>query len=263
MGDGGPATSAKLSGPWGTAWDAAGNLYIADSYNHRVRKVAHDGTITTIAGNGTATYSGDGSQATSAGLKSPIEVTVDVSGTLYIVDGQDNRIRKVTPAGIISTVAGNGSEGFAGDGGPATQAKLAYPHGLAVDPSGNLYIGDSRNGRIRKVTQAGIITTFAGNGATTNSGDGGSALAAGIAYPTKLIFDPSGSLYFPADARIRRIAPNGIITTVAGNGDRDTYGDGGPATSAALKNPSSIIFDGSRNLYIADEYRLRKVWALP
>jgi uncharacterized protein (TIGR03437 family) len=267
-GDGGPATSAKLS-PWGVAVDGSGNLYITDFYDSVIRKVAAaTGIITTVAGNGTFGYSGDGGPATTAQLAEPSGVAVDGSGNLYIADWDDHVIRKVTAAtGIITTVAGNGSPGYSGDGGPATGAQLACPWGVAVDGSGNLYLADTGYYRIRKVAAAGTITTVAGNGRQyAYSGDGGPATSAQLALPYGAAVDGSGNIYIADwdDNAIHRVAAaTGIITTVAGNGSGGYSGDGGPATSAQLSGPAGVAADGSGNIYIADEYNnvIRKVAA--
>ena len=177
-GDNGPATSAELAGPTGVALDASGNLYIADYGNNRIRKVSPSGIITTVAGNGTDGFSGDNGPATSAELADPWGVALDASGNLYIADIYNNRIRKVSPSGIITTVAGNGTGGYSGDNGPATSAELYDPSGVALDASGNLYIADYGNDRIRKVSPSGIITTVAGNGTVGYSGDNGPATIA-------------------------------------------------------------------------------------
>src|SRR5438552_723994 len=185
-GDGGAATGASLNQPRGVALDASGNLYIADQFNHRIRKVdGGAGIITTVAGNGSYAFAGDGGAATGASLNQPRGVALDASGNLYIADQSNLRIRKVDAAsGIITTVAGNGSPAFAGDGGAATSASLNEPSGVALDASGNLYIADQFNHRIRKVAAAtGIITTVAGNGHTPFAGDGGAAAGASLYYP--------------------------------------------------------------------------------
>ncbi len=207
-GDGGPANQARLSTPTDVATDGAGNVYIADSVNSRVRKVSPTGVISTVAGGALLpTFSGDGGAATAAGLFLPGGLAVDNTGNLYIADIGNNRIRKVSPAGIISTVAGNGTKGFSGDGGPATSAALnlfGNHIGLAIDSTGNLYIPDFSNHRIRKVDSAGIITTIAGNGIAGFSGDGNPATTAGINSPTGVAVDAAGSLYI-ADGLNRRI----------------------------------------------------------
>src|SRR6266850_2093795 len=221
-------------------------------------------TINTVAGGG----AGDGGAATSASLNRPYGVALDASGNLYVADYLNNRIRKVTAAtGILTTVAGNGSPTFAGDGGAATGASLSGPAGVALDASGNLYIADYFNARIRKVAAAtGIITTVAGNGTATFAGDGGAATSASLSYPYGVALDASGNLYIPdsGNQRIRKItATTGIITTVAGNGINTFAGDGGAATSASLSSPTGVALDASGNLYIADygNQRIRKVAA--
>jgi len=262
-GDGGSATSAQLSNPLGVAIDSSGNLYITDTGNHRVRKVSPSGIITTIAGTGVSGYSGDGGEATSAQLYVPRGIAIDSSGNLYIADQWNHRIRKITPAEIITTVAGTGTSGYSGDGGSATLARLYNPVGVAIDSSGNLYIGDGSNGRVRKISPSGIITTVAGNGIWGYSGDGGSATSAQLNYPTGVVIDSSGNLYI-ADTynnRIRRVDTSGIITTVAGNGIAGYSGDGGSATSAQFYYPFGVATDSSGNLYIGDYYnhRIRKI----
>ena len=248
-GDNGPATSAQLNGPAGLFVDAAGNLYIADSGNNRIREVSN-GVITTVAGNGTAAFGGDNGPATSAQLNGPAGLFVDAAGNLYIADRANNRIRKVAN-GVITTVAGNGTEGFgsSGDNGAATSADLNQPQGVAEDTSGNLYIGDTGNDRIRKVTN-GMITTVAGNGKAGFSGDNGPATSAELAGASGVAVDSAGNLYIAdtGNRRVRKVA-NGVITTVAGNG---LIGDGGPAIGAQLNSPEGVAVDAVGNLYIAD-----------
>jgi uncharacterized protein (TIGR03437 family) len=254
-GDGGPATSAQLSQPIGVAVDASGNIFIADVSNSRIRKVTPQGTITTVAGSSSAGFSGDGGPATLAQLNGASGVAVDALGNIFIGDDQNSRIRKVTPQGTITTVAGNGSRGFSGDGGPATSAQLA-PVGVAVDGSGNIFIAD--NGRIRKVTPQGTITTVAGRGSGGFGGDGGPATSAGLA-PVGVAVDASGNLLIAdwGNNRIRKVTPQGIITTVAGEGAYGFSGDGGPATAAKLQDPRGIAVDPSGYVLFADLYNNR------
>ena len=211
-GDGKPAISAELTQPSGVAVDTAGNVYIADLNNQRVRKVTTDGTITTVAGNGTAGFSGDGKPAISAELNDPSGVAVDSAGNLYIADSNNQRVRKVTTDGTITTWAGNGTAGFSGEKVPATTAELNHPIGVAVDNAGNLYIGDFNNQRVRKVSTDNTITTVAGNGTAGFSGDGGAATSAELNQPEGVAVDSTGNLYI-ADSnnhRVRMVSgPNG------------------------------------------------------
>jgi uncharacterized protein (TIGR03437 family) len=329
VGDGGPATSAALSDAEGVAVDSAGNVFIADSNDHRVRKVGTDGTISTIAGDGFPGFVGDGGPATAARLNTPYGIAVDTAGNLYIADLGNNRIRMVNPAGTITTVsgtdtlqaprnvaldsagnlyisefggahvwmlaaggtlqniAGTGVAGFGGDGAPATSAQLSFPCGLAFDSSGNLYIADSSNNRVRKVA-GGIITTVLG------TGDAGAALPNQLNLPTGVAVDSAGNLDV-ADSnnqRIQQLTPAGAINTlpgvgrdlaadasgdlfiaggayvfeltsslvektIAGDGAYSFAGDGGPAASARLNGPVAIALDATGVLYIADQKNLR------
>ncbi len=262
-GDGGPATSAQLNYPAGLAVDAAGSLFICDPWNNRIRRVTTEGAIDTVAGNGAAGFSGDGGQATSAPLNYPYTIAVDATGNLYIGEFNNRRVRKVTKEGVISTVAGNGGDGFSGDGGPATSAQISMAGDVAVDAAGNLYIGDYGNNRVRKVTPGGVINTVAGNGTSGFSGDGGAATAAQLNRPYGIALDTAGSLYIADyyNDRVRKVLSGGIISTVAGNGILGFSGDGGSATAAQLNTPSSVAADSSGNLYIADDYnsRIRKI----
>jgi sugar lactone lactonase YvrE len=264
-GDGGKATEAKLSSPTGVAVDSIGNLYIADSMNHCIRKVTTDGIIRTVAGNGSNGYGGDGVPAIAANLYQPLGVDVDSTGNLFIADTGNSRIRKVTTDGIINTIAGNGTLGYSGDGGPATAAKFTFPMGVAVAPSGDLYIVDRSNERIRKITPAGIISTIAGNGTMGFLGDGGPATSAQFYYPHGIAIDAAGNLYVTEEGgnRIRKITTAGMISTVAGTGTYGAGGDGGRATAAQLASPYGVAVDSAGNLYIADygNYRIRKVTA--
>ena len=268
IGDGGPATSAWLGTPSAIAFDAAGNLYIADSKNNLIRKVTTStGLITTVAGmyslNGTTGPLGDGGPATAAHLYAPSGLAFDHAGNLYILDTNHHAVRMVSATtGIITTVAGNETPGFSGDGGLATSAQLLYPNALALDSAGSLYIATPSNPRIRKVAAGtGIITTVAGDGDGGYSGDGGLATAAEI-NPTGIAFDTSNNLYFSSLRVVRKIdAGTGIISTVVGNGYYGFRGDGGSATVAELSGLAGIGFDPFGNLYIADSgnYRIREV----
>jgi len=253
-GDGGPATNATLHDAAGVAVDAVGNLYIADEENSRIRKVDTNGIITTVAGNGANGYSGDGVAATNASLRYPRGVAVDAAGNLFIADNANQRIRKVDTNGIITTLAGNGTNGYAGDGGAATSAKLQYPYGVAVDAAGNVYIADGLNSRIRKVATNGLISTVVGNGTNGFAGDGGAATNAEMYWTYGVTVDAAGNLFI-ADSqnnRIRKAATNGIITTVAGDKNFQYGGDGVPATSTSLWMPYGTAVDPYGNLYIAD-----------
>lgn len=262
-GDTGPATAAQLDHPSGVAVDAGGAVFVADYANNRVRRVGTDGIITTVAGTGTAGFSGDGGVATAAELNGPIDVAVDRDGNLYVADAWNNRVRRISPGGTITTFAGNGSGTFTGDGGPATSAALNFPSGIAVDPVGFVYVADSWNSRVRRVElSSGTITTVAGGG-LAGLGDGGPATAAQLDSPTDVAVAPDGSFVI-ADAwtnRIRRVDLGGAITTVAGSGVEGAGGDGGPATSAQLFSPNGVVVDPSGQLFIADtdNGRVRKV----
>ena len=266
-GSGVAAINASFNSPSGVAVDATGNLFIADTYNNRIRKVGTNGIITTVAGNGPSghvgTYSGDDSAATNASLNFPQGVAVDDFGNLFIADGRNRRIRKVGTNGVITTVGGGGTNA-PGDGGAATNASL-YPSGVAVDRLGNLFISDSGNQCIRKVDVNGIITTVAGNGSIGDSGDGGAATSASLFRPEGVAVDFIGNFFFaePYSARTRKVDPHGVISTLAGNGSFGYSGDGGAATNASLAAPSSTAVDTKGNVFIADQdnNRIRKVAA--
>ena len=261
-GDYGPAIEARLRDPGSLAVDGEGNLYIADSGNNRVRKVDAVGAITTVAGTGATGYSGDGGPANQARLGLRSDVAVDGAGNLYIADSANFRVRRVSRSGVIATVAGTGERGYSGDGGPANQARLNYPRDVAVDRAGNLYIVDSGNHRIRRVSRSGVITTVAGTGEQGYSGDGGPALFARI-NAAGLAADGSGNFYISdySGHRVRRVSRSGVITTVAGTGEQGYGGDGGPAAQARLAFPRTVAVDGAGSLYIVDSgnYRIRRV----
>jgi hypothetical protein len=248
-GDHGPPAAAELNHPNGVAVDTLGNVYIADSGNGRIRKVSN-GAIATIAGGASVSF-GDNGPATSAALYQPGGVAVDASGNVYIADTFDNAIRKVSN-GVITTFAGNGTFGYSGDNGPATSAALNEPYGVAVDASGNVYIADTNNTVIRKVS-GGVITTFAGNGRYGYSGDSGPAASAQLCAPMGVAVDTAGNVYIADNncSVIRKVS-DGIITTFAGNGTRGYSLDSGPATSTALNSPVAVAVDASGNVYIAD-----------
>jgi hypothetical protein len=267
-GDRADATLAKLRNPNGLAIDSNGNIYIADTDNNRIRRIATNGIITTIAGTGTPGYSGDGALATDAKLTSPTSVAVDSLNNVYIGDG--NRIRKIAANGIITTFAGTGEGGYSGDKADATLAKLNGPLGVAVDRLNNVYIADQWNYRIRRIGTSGItngiITTVAGNGDPGSSGDGGLAIKATLNTPNCVAVDGLNNVYFTEfnSYRIRKIDytnPEGIITTIAGTGQPGSSGDGARATDAKLSFPTGVAVDRLNNVYIAEytNNRIRKI----
>jgi sugar lactone lactonase YvrE len=270
FGDTGPATSAELDSPQGLALDNKNNLYIADTHNHRIRKLnLTSGIITTIAGT-TPGFSGDNALATAAQLDLPTALALDAAGNLYLADTGNHRIRKIAATtGIITTIAGTGTQGFSGDTGPAISATIDSPTGLALDAANNLYLADTHNHRIRKITATtGIITTIAGTGASGFSGDTTAAANSTLALPHGLTIDTQGNLYL-ADTqnhRIRRIeATTGIITTVAGDGTQAFSGDGGPAIAASLDSPRNTAVSPSTLLTLSDtgNQRIRQLTAAP
>ncbi len=261
-GDGAPATSATLALPRRVTLDNEGNLLIADVGNHRVRRVdAGTGFISTVAGSGLRGYTGDNVPATETGLFRPTDVAADAVGRILIADQENHRIRRVDSDGLITTVAGSGAKGFSGDGGPATSAALSSPTAIALDTHGNLFIVDRDNHRIRRVAaDNGEITTVVGNGNFGFSGDGGLATNASLTFPRGMAVGPDGSLYIAdvGNNRIRKVdVASGIISTVAGNGEKNFKGDGGLATQASLAFPISIAVDEAGDIYIADRFNHR------
>lgn len=252
-GDGAQATAAELNGPVGVCKDSKGNLYISDLNNQVVRVVGTNGVIRTFAGNGSVGYAGDGGQATDAELNNMSGISADTTGNIYIADYGNSRIRKVNSGDTITTIAGNGIAGFAGDGAAATAAELNYPNGVTADGAGDLYIADSENNRVRKVNSGGIITTIAGNGFGGYAGDGGNATAAELFFPAAIYTDGNGNVYI-ADANnqcIRMVDMSGKISIVAGDTTAGYSGDGGPATAAELNSPYGLSgYAGS--LYVGD-----------
>jgi hypothetical protein len=256
------ATTAFINATGGIKVDGAGNIYFADLGNNIIRKISTTGIITTIAGTpppAVAGYSGDGGAATAAKLNAPYDVAVDAAGNVYIADQGNHCIRKITAAGTISTICGNGLIGLgaAGDGGPAVSAKLNYPHSLDVDAAGNIYISDYGNNRIRKINTAGTISTIVGAVGLPYgyTGDGGPATAARIYYPEGLDVDNAGNLYFCdwTNHAIRKVGTTGIINTIAGTGTSGSSGDGGLATLARLNRPTAVAVRASDgDVFIAD-----------
>jgi sugar lactone lactonase YvrE len=299
-GDGGPASAAQLNGPYGAAVDNAGNLYIADSLNNKVRKVASDGTITTIAGTGAQGYLGDGGPALQAQFHAPWGVAADNHGNIFIADLYNNEVRKVdasgnltlytgthfptglafdapgnlyvaeydssqiwkiAPSGIGAIFAGVNNSGsqtpqYGGDGGPAKSASFAQPTGLAVDSNGNVYIADMGNQRVRKISASGVVSTVAGTGTAGFSGDGGPGTQAQLSSPYGVAVDPAGNVYIAdtGNGRIRMVDSSGTITTVAGSNGFLYSGDGGLATNAVFDSPFGIAADSHGNLFVADQY---------
>ncbi len=253
-GDGGPATAAQINHAGQIITDAVGNIYFTDSYNNRVRKINTAGVISTIAGNGTPGFAGDGAQATAAKLFNPLGIAIDRYGNLYISDFSNNRVRKINTSGIITTFAGNGTSGYSGDGGAAISASLHNPNSIAIDTSGNIYVTDNANHCIRKINTSGIISTYAGNGVGGFSGDGGPATSAQLHYPAGIATDTFGNIYISdySNSRLRKVNPSGIISTIAGTGIPGFSGDGGPASAAQLNNLTGVACGNNGSIYICD-----------
>src|ERR1035437_5622205 len=304
-GDGKSAVNAQLNFPYGLALDSAGNVYVADLGNQRVRRITPDGVITTVAGTGRKASSPDGAAPTDTSLLSPRNVAADAAGNLYIAEFEGHRVRKLTPDGKLSTVAGTGVAGYKGDGDRAPAAQISYPAGMAFDRAGALYFADSGNNAVRKLyadgtigtvlgrnpgtalynplavavdpagtlyvgdstfmvrafTTAGRWTSYAGTGAPSFSGDGGSATGAALNSVNDLAADLHGNLFIADGVRLRRVDPSGNLVTVAGDGFVHSVGDGGPATIALLHQPSALTLDFAGNLFIADSgtERVRQV----
>ena len=270
-GDGGPAIAARLNAPQGLAIASDGSLFVADTLNNRVRRVDQQGMIWTVAGSSLAGYSGDGGPATLAQLNLPVGLALGFGRDLYVADSGNHRVRRISSDGIISTVAGTGELGYAGDAGPATSSPVGWPTGLAFDHKGNLYIADASNDRVRKVDLNGTITTMAGTGIRGYSGDGTRASSAQLNLapgPPQgagqgLGVDAEGNVYIAdtANHRVRRVSVAGLITTVAGTGYAGYTGDGGSASSAEINGPLALAVTADGGLYIADteNNRIREV----
>ena len=265
-GDGGPATRARLNGPRDVEIGPDGSLYIADTDNHCIRQVTPDGVITTLAGSGTSGYCGDGMSAANARVAYPQDVALGADGSLYFTDTGNHRIRQVTCEGTIRTVAGTGVWGHGGDGGAAVRSQLARPRGVCVDSEGCLYIADTENHSVRKVTPDGTITTVAGNGTEGYSGDGDDATCAQLAWPRGVVVDADGCLFIAdcGNSLIRKVAPDGTISTVGGTGAEGYSGNGGPALRAQLADPHGIQLGVDGSLYIGEprNHCIRRIWGL-
>ena len=263
IGNGGTAIGAEMNLVSGVALDSTGNIYISEYGNHVIRKVSASGIISTFAGTGVAGDSGAGGPATSAQIWRPSGIIVDHLGNVIFSDCDNHKVKKISTSGIITTIAGNGTPGDSGDGGPAISAQLHYPEGIVFDSIGNMYFGDFDNNKIRKVDTSGIISTFAGTGASGYTGDGGPASAATLNNPYGVAISSSGEFYIGDyhNNVIRKINTSGVITTVAGTGVAGYSGDGGPATAAQFNLPKGIFFDHTGNLLIAEFNgdRIRKI----
>jgi sugar lactone lactonase YvrE len=262
-GDGGPASAARFYSPNKMSFDIAGNLFVADYNNNRVRKISTSGIITTIVGTGTIGSTGDGGNATAATLWHPSDVVTDNAGNVFIADYTNNKIRKISPTGIISTFAGTGSASSGGDGGAATLAQLYNPFDVEIDAAGNLLIAEAEGDKVRKVGLDGIISTFAGTGISGFSGDGGQATAANLSNPAGLEVDATGNLYIADqfNQRIRMVSPSGVITTIVGNGIAAYGGDGGSPLLASINYSNGVSVNAAGVVFIADNsnHRIRKI----
>lgn len=264
-GDDGPAIQARLSNPQSIAADSEGNLYIADTDNHRIRRVGTNGVITTVAGAGIAGFNGDLRPALEAQLNRPASIAFDSIGWLLISDTGNHRICRLLPSGVLVSIAGSSAAGYTGDGGPASAARLNLPRGLATDSQDNLYVADSANHCVRRITLNGIITTYAGNGRMGFTGDGQKAIEASFTNVLGVAVDATGNLFISdADTlRIRRVSAAGIVITVAGSGLRGSSGDGGAALQARLDDPLGLAVDATGAILIADRLNNRIRRLLP
>lgn len=259
-GDGGPAVEATLNNPFDVAFDPAGNMVFTDTFNHCIRRVdARTGTIETIAGTGQLGYSGDGGPGRAASFNEPYGITIDRAGTVYVADRHNAAVRRIDGGtGTVTTFAGTGSAGFSGDGGPAVNAEMVEPNGLAFSRDGNrLFIADVTDNRVRVVElSSGVISTFAGTGEAVHDGDGGQGSAAGIFGARAVAARPEDDGLYILERQgssLRLVVPNGnIISTVASTGETGFGGDGGPAASAVFDRPKEMTVDGDGNVLIVD-----------
>jgi len=262
-GDGRGATGSRISFPQGLIGDGEGGLVFADTHNHRIRRLAPDGTLRTLMGTGARGSSGDGGPGLEATLAEPSDVCLAPGGVLFVADTKNHRVRRLRADGVVETAAGTGEPGFSGDGGPAVQARLHEPWGIACGPDGRVYVADSENHRVRVIEPSGVIRTLAGTGEEGFSGDGGLATAAALSSPQSIAVAPDGSLLIGDEHnhRVRRLRPDGTIETAAGTGEPGFSGDGGPAVQARLRDPESVLplDDGGFLIADGDNDRIRKV----
>ena len=258
-----PPTGQPLAYPTGIALAPNGSLLIADRSNHRIVRLDPDGTRTVLAGTGTAGSGGDGGPASQAELRYPTDVALGPGNTLYVADTSNHRIRRIGSDGVIHPVAGVGGAGHTGDGGPGVAARVWFPQGIAVDRNGTLYIADTHNQRLRRVTPDGSISTIAGTGLRYSGGDGGPATEAALNFPAGITVAADGTIYFADwdNNSIRRITPDGIITTIAGTGTAGFAGDGGPAHQAELRLPYGVTIGSDGAILVADSWngRIRRI----
>ncbi len=248
------AVETNLMNAYGVATDNDDNFYVLSRGHSKIFKVGADGIAQRIVGSGQEGFDGDGGLAINAKIKFSNHLVVDSKGNIFIADTGNNRIRKVSPDGIITTIAGTGEMGFSGDGGPAVEARFAYPVAIAIDDQGNVYVADFNNHRIRKISTDGIISTMGGTGESTYNGDGIPALESNIGEPCGVVVDSNGYIYIgdQLNNRVRVITPLGMMYTVAGTGVRGYSGDGGAAEKAQTSNPDIIAIDKEDNIYIPD-----------
>ncbi len=253
-GDGGNVSLATFNAPHGVTTDAAGNVFISEFGGNKIRKVNSSGIVSLYAGTGVAGFGGDGGPATAAQFNAPTGIALDASGNLYIAEYLGNRVRVITPTGTITTIAGTGVPGSAGDGGLCTAAQLNAPTDVKIDPAGNVYIVEGSGNRVRKINTSGIISTIVGNGTATSTGDGGLASAATTNFPVSLYFDAAGNMYICEliGNKVRKVNTSGIISTIIGTGVASSTGDGGLATAATLNQAGCMLIDAGGNILVSE-----------